>query len=357
MASHARSPVRIRTIDDLRTWLSAAMADARASADPHDLTGLVETFERRLQREAGARGWLALEGEARAAFNFEVARADAPLIDTAATLVGPTLARYAPGLLPRVQAGEVTACLAYTEAAAGSDLSAIETVAEETDDGWTLRGAKVLVTGAHKADWCVTIARTNVDVPPREGMSMFMVDMRATGVTVVRRETMNGWDLGDLHFDGAPADLLGERDAGWRQLVSTVAAERSGMFWLGFARHVIDLLAELVRRDDGPIARDELGRLEADWRAAEALCWRAVRAPDDPVLPSIAKVVTTELLQDVAQTASELAGTAGVVWAPLFGDPAGRFAYEYLERVHGTISVGANEVQRDTIARFGLGMQ
>src|SRR5688572_11033213 len=159
MASHARSPVRIRTIDDLRTWLSAAMADARASADPRDLTGLDESFERRLQLEAGARGWLALEGEARAAFNFEVARADAPLIDTAATLVGPVLARYAPGLLPQVYAGEVSACLAYTEAAAGSDLSAIETIAEQADDRWTLRGTKVLVTGAHKAEWCLTIAR------------------------------------------------------------------------------------------------------------------------------------------------------------------------------------------------------
>ena len=63
------------------------------------------------------------------------------------------------------------------------------------------------------------------------------------------------------------------------------------------------------------------------------------------------------VLQDLAQTASELAGVDGVLWAPLFGDPAGRFGYEYLERVHGTISVGANEVQRDTIARLGLGMR
>ena len=67
-----------------------------------------------------------------------------------------------------------------------------------------------------------------------------------------------------------------------------------------------------------------------------------------------------KLLQDLAQAASELAGHAGVLWAPLFGPSppgaaaGGRFAYEYLEWVHPTISVGANELQRDAIARLAL---
>ena len=343
-------------IDDVRAWLATVMADASTHLDPDDLTGLDEGFERALHRDAGSRGWLALEGEARAMFNFEVARADAPLIDTAATLVGALLAEHRRDLLPSVLSGEVTACIAYTEADAGSDLTAIGTVATEADGRWVLQGTKVLVTGAHKADWCVTIAVTDPAVPPRQGMSMFLVDMGAPGVVAKRRRTMNGWELGDIRFEDAPAELLGERDRGWRQMVTAVASERSGMFWLGFARHVLDLLVDHVATHDDAVARDQVGRLEAEWRAAEALCWRAVRAGDDHVLPSIAKVVTTELLQDLAQTASELAGTAGVVWAPLFGDAGGRFAYEYLERVHGTISVGANEVQRDTIARLGLGL-
>jgi alkylation response protein AidB-like acyl-CoA dehydrogenase len=173
--------------DELRAWLASVMSSAPDHADPHDLTGLDEAFERRLQREAGERGWLALEGELRATFNFEVARADAPLIDTAATLVAPVFARHRPDLLAPVVAGEVTACIAYTEANAGSDLAAMEAVADEVDGGWELTGTKVLVTGAHKADWCVTMATTNFDVPPRDGMSMFLVDMRASGVRVGRR--------------------------------------------------------------------------------------------------------------------------------------------------------------------------
>lgn len=146
-------------IDEPRAWLATVMADAPRHADPHDLTGLDERFERALQREAGARGRRALEGEERAAFAFEVACADAPLIDTTATLVGLLLARHRPDLVPTVAAGEVTTCVAYTEAGAGSDLTAIETVAVEEAGAWRLHGTKVLVTGAHKANWCVTPGR------------------------------------------------------------------------------------------------------------------------------------------------------------------------------------------------------
>src|SRR5919202_162630 len=101
----------MRSIDEVRAWLEEVMRDAPGHADRRDLTGLDESFERRLHREAGDRGWLALEGEARAAFNFEVARADAPLIDTAATLIGGLIARHRPDLLPMVVSGSVTACV------------------------------------------------------------------------------------------------------------------------------------------------------------------------------------------------------------------------------------------------------
>jgi alkylation response protein AidB-like acyl-CoA dehydrogenase len=428
----------------VRAFLASALSPSAVAGqdDPADLSGLGEAFERRLHREAGARGWLSLPPERQAVFNYEAGRADAPLVDTAMTLAGPVVAAYGSGwqrdLLAQMAAGRVTMCIAYTEAGAGSDLSAIEATAsaEPSGDGWVLRGTKVLVTGAHKADWCCTVARTRLDVPAKRGMSMFLVDMRAPGVDVVRRPTMNGWTLGDVVFHDValrPSALLGTLDGGWRQLVSSVAAERSGMFWLGFARHVFELLVDVVRsgsRDGVPlaqdlIARDTVARLAVDLAAAERLSRRtlwtllaadgespgtdetprltahrqspgthetkptthrqspgthetprptahrqasgALGVPEVPgvALTAMAKVVATELLQDIAQAATELAGEAGLAWAPPFA-PAdavppgaaagGRLAWEYLERVHGTISVGANELQRDTVAQVGLGL-
>ena len=61
------------------------------------------------------------------------------------------------------------------------------------------------------------------------------------------------------------------------------------------------------------------------------------------------------------ESGSELVGIEALEYAPLF-DPrtaaplGGRLAWEVLERIHPTISVGANEVQRDLIARSALGL-
>ncbi|HQV57984.1 MAG TPA: acyl-CoA dehydrogenase family protein, partial [Ilumatobacteraceae bacterium] len=235
---------------ELREFLDQALADASAHRDPTDLTGLAEDYERAMHRAAADRGWLGLRGQDLVAFNTEVARSDAPLIDTAMTLTGSVIAAYRPALLPLWQSGQVQACIAYTEADAGSDLATIASTAARDGDGWLLSGTKVLVTGAHKADWCVTVMCTDPASPVGQRMTMFLVAMDTPGVSVQRRETMNGWTLGDIHFGGVRVGgdaVLGEVGAGWRQMLSAVAAERSGAFWLGFAAHSLALLVDHVR--------------------------------------------------------------------------------------------------------------
>ena len=61
---------------------------------------------------------------------------------------------------------------------------------------------KVFVTGAHKADWCCTIARTDPSSTGKRGLSMFLVDMATPGVEVVRVPTANRWTLSTITFDG-----------------------------------------------------------------------------------------------------------------------------------------------------------
>jgi alkylation response protein AidB-like acyl-CoA dehydrogenase len=372
----------------LDDFLTDVMHDAPSHADPADLTGLSEEFERAVLKEAGAHGYLGIglaeeveDGPwLRAAFDYAVAAHDAPLIDTAVTLAGFAVSRYADDaqrafFLPRMLAGELTMCIAYSEPEAGSDLRAIRsTAAPVPDGGFLLSGVKTLVTGAHKADWCCTVARTG-----DEGtLTMFLVDMASPGVRVVRRPTMNGWTLDEIHFDGVrlPAtSVLGTRDKAWRQLTAALQAERSGMFYLGFARRVLDELrgylvaareGEEAALEDPAFAADAYAALELDHAAGLRLARRAVactgRGPRAVAYAAMAKMFATELLQRIAQTATEIAGHRGMVYAPLFApEPApaaagGRFAWEYLERVHGTLSVGANELQRDAIAQLGLGL-
>jgi len=382
---------------EVREYLGDVMAPERTldHGDSRDLTGLDEHFERALHRDAGARGYLALTLPAeygggarssayRAAFSLEAAAFDAPLIDTALTLGGAPILAYGSdaqraALLPGMARGEVTLCIAYTEADAGSDLTGITTTARPTGDGpdagWRLDGAKVLVTGAHKADWCLLVARTDPDAAPRDAMTMFLVEMTTPGVTVRRTRTANDWTLADVVFDDArvpPSAVLGTVGRGFAQMAAAIADERSGFFWVGWAQRRLDDLVAIVRCDERATtaerrcARDTVARLWIDVALANALAQRVVEAQDagrdTTVLASMSKVFVTELLQRIASAGVALLGPRGLVTAPLFGpdDPDaafhGRFAYEVVERLHPTISVGSNQIQRDVIAHRGLGL-
>ena len=387
---------------EVRAFLTTAMAPELVDghADPDDLTGLDETFERALHREAGARGYLALTlpreygggglpPEYRAVFGREAAATDAPVIDTALTLGGaPILAHGSDeqrrSLLPAMARGELTLCIAYTEPGAGSDLGAIGTTARRADvddpgSDWVIRGTKSLVTGAHKSDWCLLVARTALDpdAPARHAMSMFLVDLRVTpGVSVHRQRTANTWTLGSIELADArvPATaLLGEEGRGFAQMAAALADERSGFFWVGWAEQRLADLLEHVRVV-GPdnlglppaAARDTLARAWIDVALARRLARNVVdvqaRGGDATVVAAMSKVFVTELLQRIASAGIALLGPAGLLTATLFGpvDPEaplrGRFAYDCVERLHPTISVGSNQIQRDVLAHRGLGL-
>ncbi len=303
--------------------------------------------------------------------SFEAAYHDAPMIDTAAVLVAPTVLAFGSDaqrrqFLPAATSGSCTACIAYTEAGAGSDLANITTTAvADDDDGFVLDGEKVLVTGAHKSDWCGTIARTDPASRGSRGLSMFLVDLRTPGVTVERVPTANGWTLGTIRFDGARvgADtLLGERDNGWRQLGAALLSERSGMAWLGWATRNVYALLEAFRGTTDVLGRDALAdlitRLFIGYRHAERVLALQDAGGAPVVEAAMSKVWATELLQRIAVVGDALIGAGTVLEPGWFGDEplSTWFAYETVERLHPTLSVGANEIQRTTIAQVGLGL-
>jgi alkylation response protein AidB-like acyl-CoA dehydrogenase len=369
----------------VQAFLRAELAPSRTDGhrDYRDLTGWDEAFERALLTRAGAAGFLGVSLPAeyggggrprswQAITSFEAAYHDAPLVDTAAVLVAPTVLEFGSAaqrewLLPAAAGGSITACIAYSEADAGSDLANIATSAvdDARADGFVLDGEKVLVTGAHKADWCCTIARTDPESHGSRGLSMFLVDMHTPGVSVERVPTANGWTLGTVRFDGVHVGrdaLLGERDRGWRQLGAALLSERSGTAWLGWATRNVEVLVEHCRARDDALARDAIAdlvtRLFVGYRLAERVL-AAQDAGDAPAVEAaMAKVWITELLQRIARVGDALLG-AGVLAAPgWFGEPpiSRWFAYETVERLHPTLSVGANEIQRTTIAQVGLGL-
>ena len=153
-------------------------------------------------------------------------------------------------LLPPMARGEIEACIAYTEVQAGSDLAALTTTALPVDGGFVLNGHKALITGGHKADWCVTIALTDRDAPPRQSMTMFVLPTTTPGLHRTRRVTANQWTLSEFTFTDArvPATaVLGAVGRGWQQVTSALADERSGMAHLGWATLLHEQLVDWAR--------------------------------------------------------------------------------------------------------------
>jgi len=373
--------------NEVRAFFREEMAPARVEghSDALDLTGFDESFERALLRRCGERGYLGLGvpeqygGAARpprfkAVFDFEAAYANAPAIDTPITLVGSQMLAYGTDpqkdfFLPRMVRGEGLMCIAYTEPEAGSDLSRIESTVRREGDGFVLDGIKSLVTAAHKSEYACVVARTDQDAAPRRGMSMFLLSLDTLGIRVIRRATANRWTLGELHFDGArlPKDaLLGEWNQGWSQMAAALLSEQSSMAHLGWATRNLEELDSLCRDaryivTPQAVARQRVAQLHCDLevgvRFAKRVMFQQDRGELEVAAASMTKIYATELLQRIAQVASELLGPFGSLrqgsrWAPLDG----HFAYDVIERIHPTVSIGANEIRRNSIAQLGLGL-
>src|SRR6201994_839609 len=122
--------------------------------------------------------------------------------------------------LPPMLRGEEIWCQLFSEPSGGSDVAALITTAVRDGDEWVLNGQKVWTSGAQHSDYGAVIARTDPTVPKHNGITMFIVDMHAPGVTVLPLKVATGaTPFNEVFFDQVrlPADAgIGEVDDGWR---------------------------------------------------------------------------------------------------------------------------------------------
>jgi alkylation response protein AidB-like acyl-CoA dehydrogenase len=113
-------------------------------------------------------------------------------------------------------AGDSVVALAWAERASRFDPARIATRAEKRGDGWHLTGEKQWVLAGHAADQLVVSARTSGDDGEAEGVSLFVVDGDAPGVTRQTLATMDGRRAAHVRLDTTVSSdrLLGEEGRG-----------------------------------------------------------------------------------------------------------------------------------------------
>ena len=139
--------------------------------------------------------------------------------------------------LPKIASGEWRLqSMGVTEPSTGSDTTKIKTTAVKQGDRYVVNGQKVWISRVQHSDWMILLARTTplAQVQKKtEGMSIFMVDLRAAekaGMRVQPIANMVNHETNELFFDNLeiPAEhLIGEEGMGFRYILDGLNAERT----------------------------------------------------------------------------------------------------------------------------------
>ena len=264
--------------------------------------------------------------------------------------------------------GDEVWCQLFSEPGAGSDVASLQTRAVKDGDGWLVSGQKVWTSVARYADFGALIARTDPDRPKHDGITMFVVDMHAPGVTVrPLRDMTGGATFNEVFFDGVRVpdrNVVGEVDGGWTASIRMLMHERVSIGGSTRPRRgaTFSSLSELARSrgmDGDPVVRQRLAELYVRERAVHLfgarLAQEARLGRNPGSRGSVGKLAGAELARFSAGVAAELLGGDAIAWDSTDREAA-RWAAALLSAPAAAIAGGSNEVQRNIIGERVLGL-
>ena len=231
------------------------------------------------------------------------------------------------------------------------DPYAIATRAEQTASGYTLHGKKTFVLDGHVADQLVVVARTSGEAGERDGLTLFLLDAAAEGVSRLRTIMVDSRNAANVELDG-------------------VEVERSAV--LGTVGAGADVLDAVLDRATAVFSAELLGTcLEAYERTLQYLkdrkqfgvpigSFQALkhRAANMFVEIELARSIVLDALQAIDEGRPDLPQLASVAKARLSG-AAFQIGNEALQ-MHGGIGMTDEEeiglfLKRARVAQFTLG--
>lgn len=377
--------------EDLRNRLRAYYATLLTPEVEATLAGShgIGPDMRRVVKQMATDGWLGIGwpkewgGQGRGPieqfiFFDESMRAGAPVPMLTINTVGPTIMQFGTQeqkefFLPKILAGDIHFCIGYTEPESGTDLASLQTRAVRDGDEYVINGQKIYTSLAGDADYIWLATRTDPEVAKHKGISIFIVPMDTPGIKVVPMHLLGDHNINYTFYEDVrvPAsNLVGAENQGWSLITNQLNHERVTLCSPGIIERAladVRAWAQATKLGDGRRVIDQewvqihLARIHAkleflrliNWKVA----WSATQGQLDVADASTIKVFGTEFYMEAFRLLLEVVGQAGYLTK---GTPeavlAGRLEMYARSMVILTFGGGTNEIQRDLIAIFGLGM-
>ncbi|MFM7617473.1 MAG: acyl-CoA dehydrogenase family protein [Actinomycetes bacterium] len=374
--------------DELRAYYEAMLTEE--IQDELSRSEGVGPLARRLWKQMASDGWAGIGwpkeygGQGRTpieqfVFFDESMRAGAPVPMLTINSVAPTIMQYGSDeqkafYLPKILAGEIHFAIGYTEPEAGTDLASLKTRAVRDGDEYVINGQKIWTSLATDVDYVWLAVRTDPDVKKHKGISMLIVPSDAPGFKVEPIKNMGGLNTNITFYDDVRVpvgNLVGEENKGWSLITNQLNHERVTLCSSGIVERQLEdvsawakeaTLADGRRVIDQEWVQLNLARVHARLEYLRLINWKVAAdatagLPLDPAYASSIKVFGTEFYLEAFRALMEIMGSNAIVKG---GSPAavvqGRIEARTRSMHILTFGGGTNEMQRDLIALFGLGM-
>lgn len=236
--------------------------------------------------------------------------------------------------LPKIADGSLVATLAMTEPSGRFDADGIVDVKSlPTEQGFVITGTKLFVPDAHVADLMVVAARTKSSGDKSFGLSLFLVDPKAAGVTVTLLKTMDQTRKQcEVIFDNVTVEsdsLVGTLDMGWPVLSKVLHICTAALCaeMVGGAQRVLDISVAYAKdrmQFGRPIGSfqavkhkcaEMMLQVESAKSAAYYAAWAVDEdVPEAPLAVSMAKAYCSDAYRYTAGEGIQVHGGIGFTW-------------------------------------------
>jgi alkylation response protein AidB-like acyl-CoA dehydrogenase len=294
-------------------------------------------------------------------------------------MAGPTIIAYGTEeqkqrYVSKILSCEEIWCQGYSEPNSGSDLASLQTRAVKDGEHFVINGQKVWTSLAHIADYMMLLARTDPAAPKHKGITYFLLDMHAPGVTVKPLKQITGdAEFNEVFFDNVrvhESQVLGGVNNGWAVGMTTLMYERLA---LGFGLQVrlritLDGLIDLARKMEkngraltqDPVMRQKLAQLWIDTEALKYTGARGITKLLKGEIPgpeaSAGKMIWVDTNQKMQELAMEIEGPYAQLSGSEWAVEGGVWQYTFLRSRANSIEGGTTEIQKNIIGERVLGL-